>query len=138
MAMSDPNLRRRILARRAHFVAAAIVTVDCTPRESQVPIEIVVGNGDASVPLADASDPNVIPPQVCLSPVQPPVDDAGPPPLPCLSPVATPQDAGPPPQPCLKPMPPPQDAGPPPQPCLSPKPPPKPPKPTICLSMDFQ
>lgn len=127
--MTDDSAKKAILARRARFIAAAMLgtgLMSCDRKSSE--------------------------PTVCLSVMpQPPPD---PPPQPCLS-VAIPApypadagtttgggtddagaadggttDAGPPPAPCLSPP------LPPPRPCLS-KAPLKPPmKPSICLSFD--
>ena len=117
--------RKRILARRASFVAAAL----------------------AGVSTACGKEPSP-PPQPCLSQVKA-VDDAAAP-QPCLEvpppPVAT--DGGSP-EPCLRIIPPPAETGdggrPMPMPCLTPvrpqmqdgdagKPPPVPPVPQPCLS----
>jgi hypothetical protein len=111
--MNDDDAKKAILARRARFIAAAMVgagiSVSCSNKDS--------------------------PPQVCLSVA---IDqDAGPPPGPsvCLSPIPSPCLSVAPPQPeapdagaTIR------DAGAPPRPCLSQRPPSKPPKPQPCLS----
>lgn len=114
--MSDPrdDAKKKILARRASFIAAALASVACQKEPAERPEPCL------AVPIGyqppDASpEPPPPQPQVCLTPM-----------------VATPVDAGPPavepePQPCLKVAPPPRDAGrspgppgPPPRPCLTP------------------
>lgn len=129
----DDDAKRRILARRAQFVAAAVV----------------------GLVACEASAPSQ-PPVVCLSISVPPPEDGGPQPTivdagvaaePDAS-AATAPDADAPPQPCLSPpapclsvLPPqPLDAGPPPRVCLSkmPSPPPPtvpPPPPRACLDV---
>jgi len=103
------DARKKILARRAKFVAAAVATIG----------------------IACGKEPNP-PPQPCLSEPYNPGDAE---PLPCLTPVvadppdppdsgaptdaSTPKDADTEPQPCLKVMPPRTDAG----------------KPTACLKI---
>jgi hypothetical protein len=125
----DEN-RKKILARRATFVAAALagVSTACGKEPAPPPQPCL-----SVVPSFDAG------PEPCLSPVPPespdetgtPADAGAPdaPPAPCLRVVAPPQeqsaDAGPkpPPRPCLKIVPPqPTDGGPkpPPLPCLTP------------------
>lgn len=115
--MNDES-RKKILARRASFVAAALASVACGKEPQEQPQPCL------SVPINYRPDAEAEP-QPCLSVTQePPPDAGGPPPLPCLSPPIAPQDASTPPQPCLsiRVIP---DAGapkpPPPQPCLSPK-----------------
>jgi hypothetical protein len=100
------DAKKRILARRAQLVAAALAAAACEPKPEPCLSVVQVP------PPADAGEP--------VS-----ADDSGPPPAPCLSPVALPPpdassqaDAGQP------------DAGPPPLPCLSPMPP----KPRVCLT----
>ncbi len=88
--MSDEEIKRLILARRAAFIAAAVASLaaaQCEPKPadpqpclSQVPY--------------DPTEPR---PQVCLSPIpqQPPPDASAdapePTPQPCLSPVVPPK-----------------------------------------------
>lgn len=119
----DDEARRKILARRASFVAATLAGVTACHDEPKRATEPTT---PLEIPSMDAA-----PPMPCLSPVAlPPVDAGAEPetptfpdasaPVPCLS-VSLPRDAGPPPvppQPCLSPMPP--------QPCLKVKPPAKP------------
>jgi len=106
--MSDEEIKRLILARRAAFVAAAVATLaatECAPKEA-----------DPGPCLSAPYNPNGERPQVCLS-VPPTLPDASPetdagtaveydaPPAPCLSPMVAPPDASPapPPQVCLTP-----------------------------------
>lgn len=115
--MNDDEARKKILARRAAFVAAALATVACgkenVPQPCLSPPPLPPGDGGAPTeqPLVtpDAQPPvEPPPPQPCLSPMpHPPRDTDGgvqlPPPRPCLSiKMPDPPDAGPPPRPCLK------------------------------------
>lgn len=127
MSGSD-EARRKILARRATFVAAALagMSTACGKEPTKNPEPCL------SVPIQH-------PPEPCLSPVAQPPPDAGPdagekvedagafqvPPLPCLSVIAAPEDAGTP-KPCLKIAPPATQTARPhptalPLPCLTPK-----------------
>ncbi len=121
--VAHDEARKRILARRATFVAAALagVTTACgkEPAPAQpclMPPLVVV---DASPePCLSPSEPELPPdaalppPQPCLTPVRPPevtADAGGSAPMPCLSVRAPTPDAGkpkPPPRPCLKVAPP--------------------------------
>ncbi len=107
MTKKDDEARKKILARRATFVAAAL----------------------AGVSTACGKEPSATP-QPCLS--QPLVRDDGAGPQPCLEPMPAKPDAGEP-VPCLTIVAPPtqaEDGGkPPPRPCLSPVRPPIPPPP---------
>ena len=136
--MSDDEMKKRVLARRAQFIAAAVAgMVACEPGQAQPPVVClsisvpppengggaptmvdagVSADPDAAWSAPDAStatpDPDV-PPMACLAP-----------PLPCLSvaPQPTPMvDAGAP-HPARKPMP------------LKPAPTSSTPKPRVCLS----
>ena len=93
--MSDEEIKRLILARRAAFVAAAVASLavaSCEPKPA-----------DPGPCLSAPYDPNAqpppnpnYPPQVCLSPLPPPPPDAGggateAPPQPCLSGVVPPK-----------------------------------------------
>lgn len=102
------DARRRILERRAAFVAAALASLGAGCDHPQ-PTAV---RDPAQHPLeADggaASTEDAAPPMPCLEVSEPPDADAGPPPMPCLSPVYVPPDAGgtvatppPPPMPCL-------------------------------------
>lgn len=108
--MSD-EARKKILARRAAFVAAALATVACgkeiTPQPCLSPPPLPPREGDAGQ-VEETLDPDagpVVPPQPCLSVRMPDPPDAGP--QPCLKIRAPVPDAGPilpPPQPCLSPV----------------------------------
>ena len=142
--MSDDEMKTRVLARRAKFIAAAVAgLVACEPGPDAQPPNVCLSislpppeDGSTGPTIVDAgasADPDAswssdastsaqdadVPPMPCLAP-----------PLPCLSvvptppPPQTPKDAGVP-RPCLKPMPPPKPA-----PTSAPKPPP----PRVCLS----
>jgi hypothetical protein len=82
------DARKKILARRATFVAAALAGVACgkEPRESPQPC--------LSVPFipAEASAPDAEP-RPCLTPMPSPTEDAAPP-KPCLSVVPRPAKDG--------------------------------------------
>lgn len=116
--MKDDEARKKILARRAAFVAAALATVAgadaCSPQPCLEPPRAPPGDGgaDTEQPLVESPDAQPPfqppPPMPCLSPMPPPRpdEDGGlrPPPRPCLS-IKAPDplpDGGPPPRPCLK------------------------------------
>lgn len=106
--------RRKILERRAAFVAAAIGAIaagaDCSRAQaclSAVPEEKTKPGPDAATPIEAGTNPHPDPhPEPCLSEVPTPPPDA-PTPMPCLK-IAMPRDAGPPakkdaaPIPCLE------------------------------------
>ncbi|MBX3207048.1 MAG: hypothetical protein KF764_18520 [Labilithrix sp.] len=114
--------RKRILARRATFVAAALAGVSTAcgkePATQPQPCLSQPFVVDDAGPLPCLSPPprpeslpddGTLPPQVCLSPMPPTHETDGPPPMPCLSVQEPPADAGkpkPPPRPCLKVAPP--------------------------------
>jgi serine/threonine-protein kinase len=83
------DARKKILARRAKFVAAAVagIAVACGKEPAPQPCLSATPVDDASVP----PQPCLSPPQPCLSVYYPPEDAA--PPRPCLKPMA-PSDAG--------------------------------------------
>lgn len=113
--MNDDEARKKILARRAAFVAAALATVACgkenVPQPCLSPPPLPPGDGGAPTeqPLGtpDAEPPVEPPPMPCLSPMPPRPDEDGglrPSPRPCLS-IKAPDplpDGGTPPRPCLK------------------------------------
>ncbi len=149
--MSDDEMKKRVLARRAKFIAAAVAgLVACEPGPDAQPPNVCLsiavpppedgGMGPTIVDAGVSADPdaswapdvttNASPPSVPSD--GPPMPCLAPPPMPCLSvapppppPPQTPKDAGVP-RPCLKPMPPPKPA-----PTSSA---PKPPPPRVCLS----
>jgi len=138
--MSDDEMKKRVLARRAQFIAAAVAgMVSCEPGPQAQPPVVCLSisvpppeDGGAGPTIVDAgvsADPDAAWNALDASTTAP---DADVPPMPCLSPM-----------PCLKiaPPPPPPDGGP--RPCLSPRPPskppptssaPTPPPPRVCLS----
>ena len=75
--------RKKILARRAHFVAAAIagLSVSCGKDDARSQPCLSVR---PMTPDAEVGPPP--PPQPCLSVMM--TEDAGPPPMPCLGPPA--------------------------------------------------
>jgi hypothetical protein len=100
--------RRRILERRAAFVAAAIASMGAAGCQPQVCLSPVADEKTSKPAAPDAAPPPAVEagPEPCLSEA----------PMPCLSPPPVIVDAGPPP----KPMP---DAGAKPHPCLKMPPP---------------
>ncbi len=126
--MSDDAIKQRILARRAQLVAAAITAVggaamSCEPSVRPAQTVIIGPAGSASV------DPLVIAIPEAGAPIAHGAPDAGGPPA-IADNVEGEPDAGPAPVPCLSPPRP--CVSPPPRPCLKPVQPP----PRICLSMD--
>lgn len=128
MSKQDDEARKKILARRATFVAAALagVSTACGKEPSPPPQPCLsqvrtMDDGAApepclSPPPLEAIDAGAPEPCLKVRAPQPDSEDGGRPvPMPCLTPVrpleAQEADAGKPPAP---------------QPCLSPKPPPKP------------
>jgi hypothetical protein len=104
----NDDAKKKILARRARFIAAAVagISISCGKDRPEPCLSVT------HVPDPDAAST----PQPCLEVTA--SDDGGapqpclsPPPQPCLSVYNPPPDAGPPPRPCLKPMTPPSDAG---------------------------
>ncbi|MBI2392137.1 MAG: hypothetical protein HYV09_21275 [Deltaproteobacteria bacterium] len=123
------DTRRKILERRAAFVAAALSSVCATGcQEKPLACLTPVANEyhDARMtPAVDArapdASPGMVPPEVCLSVALPP--DAGP--GPCLKMLPPPRDAGA--TPCLEVMPSPDAAA------TTAKPPAPKPDPMVCL-----
>lgn len=108
----DDEAKKKILARRAKFVAAALAGVSCGKEPAQ-PQPSVVYVGDAGTGTPSSVEPDDgqqhmwvtstgTPPDPWHQPCTP--TDAGciPAPLPCLSPVAPTPQPNPNPQPCLK------------------------------------
>jgi len=91
----NDDAKKKILARRAKFIAAAVagISISCGKDRPEPCLSVT------HIPDAASDDGGT--PQPCLSP----------PPQPCLSVYNPPPDAGPPPRPCLEPMPPRGDAG---------------------------
>lgn len=91
--MSDDDVKARILARRAKFLAAALSGAGLAATAALVPGLAACGDDQVTEPADGAA------PQPCLSPLAP--DSGG------VPPDASPDGANP--QPCLSPLPP--DAG---------------------------
>jgi hypothetical protein len=71
------DARRKILARRARFVAAALVAAGMVSREHE-------SEGQTAAPAPSTSS-SELGPVICLSDDPMPEEDAGPPPAVCLS-----------------------------------------------------
>lgn len=108
--MTDDRNRNAILARRAKFLAAALVaTLPACDREKEGiapdhPTKPAVTDTGAPSNAPAPADAAVFAP--CLEVAQPPgtadAGDAAPAPMPCLKVLPAPADAGPKPHPCLK------------------------------------
>ena len=107
----DDDAKKRILARRAQFVAAAVASfVACEPSPELPPPSVCLSIAVPMPPEDGGPQPTIVDAGAAIEPdasVAPEAGDTLPPPMPCLS-LALPRDSGAPadagavPHPCLR------------------------------------